>query len=182
MKALVLFADYFEETEALATCDVLLRANEEVMHASCMPSLTVKAKGNFSIICDALLDKINPDDYDYLVIPGGKASFTILNNDLRVEKLIDDFISKNKLVASICAAPHLLGRKGYFKNRNYTVHPGFETYFTAGNYLQNEGVIKDDKFVTAKSMYYSLEFAFAIISFLYGEEKAEEVRKNCKGQ
>lgn len=182
MRGLVLFADIFEETEALATCDVLIRAGENITYASCMPTLNVKAKSNFEIICNCLLDEANPNDYDYLVIPGGKASFTILNKDVRVESLIDEFISKNKLVAAICAAPHLLGRKGYFKDREYTVFPGFEKYFTSGTYRKDKGVVRDDKFVTAKSMYYSIDFALEIISFLHGKEKAEEVKRSCKGE
>lgn len=182
MKGLIILADYFEETEALATIDVLIRAGEEITRVSMMQDKLVKAKGGFEIICDYIYQDINPLDYDYLIIPGGKASFTILNVDPRVEELIDTFIASNKLVASICAAPHLLGRKGYFKNRNYTVHPGFETYFTAGNYLKNQGVVRDDKFVTAKSMYYSLDFAFAILEFLYGEEFASKIRLSCMGE
>ncbi len=182
MKGLIILADYFEETEALASIDVLIRAGEKITRVSMMQDKFVKAKGGFEIVCDCVFQDIKPLEYDYLIIPGGKASFTILNVDPRVEKLIDDFIANNKLVASICAAPHLLGRKGYFKNRDYTVHPGFETYFTAGTYLKDQGVVRDDKFVTAKSMYYSLDFAFEILTFLYGEEFSNKIKLSCKGE
>lgn len=182
MVGLILLADYFEETEALACCDVLLRAGEKIVHASLMETKCVKAKGGFDVSTDFFLDEVNVNDYDYLIIPGGKASFTILNVDPRVEKIIDEFIHQNKLVASICAAPHLLGRKGYFKNREYTLHPGFEIYCSEGTYRRDLGVVRDDKFVTAKSMYYSLDFAFEILTFLYGKEYSDSIKKSCKGE
>lgn len=182
MKGLIVLADIFEDTEALATVDVLLRAGEEITRASLMQTKQVLTRCNMLVTADVMFDDVNLDDYDYLILPGGKASFTILNVDPRVERAIDYFISKNKLVASICAAPHLLGRKGYFKDREFTVHPGFEDKFTAGTYRRDLGVVRDDRFVSAKSMYYSVEFGLEIIAFLYGEAKANEVRRQCQGE
>lgn len=182
MTGLIILGDYFEETEAFATVDVLIRGGEKIVRASVMNSLRVKAKNGFDVSTDISLNDVKVSDYDYLIIPGGKASFTILNKDVRVEKLIDEFIQANKLVATICAAPHLLGRKGYFKGREFTVHPGFETFFTVGTYRRDLGVVKDDKFITAKSMYYSIEFGLAILSFLYGDEYKEKIRLSCQGE
>lgn len=182
MRGLIILADYFEDTEALATIDVLIRAGEEITRVSMMTSLDVKTQCNGTILCDKLFDEINIKEFDYVVIPGGKASFTLLNNDERVEHLIDEFVLNNKLVASICAAPHLLGRKGYFKNREFTVFPGFESHCLGGLYRKDKGVVRDEKFVTAKSMYYSIEFGLEIINFLYGENKRNEVELKLKGE
>ena len=93
-----------------------------------------------------------------------------------------EFILNNKLVATICAAPHLLARKGYFDNREFTCFPGFEKYSQHGIYRQDLGVVRDDKFVTAKSMYYSIDFALNIIVFLYNEEKANKVKLSLLGE
>ncbi len=174
MKGIILLADYFEDTEALATIDVLIRAGEDILRVG-VNHKEVFTQTGLKVICDTLLDDINYDDFDYLILPGGKASFTILNKDIRVEKIIDYFVKQNKLVASICAAPHLLARKGYFKNREFTCYPGFEKHSIAGQYT-SQGVVRDDKFVTAKSMYYSIEFALNIIAFLYGEDRAYQVK------
>lgn len=182
MKGLIILANSFEDTEALSSTDVLIRAGEHITRASVMETLDVRSQCGILMKCDVMLDDVNVDDYDYLIIPGGKASFTILNVDSRVDKLIDAFLNKNKLVASICAAPHLLGRKGLFENREFTVHPGFEQYFTNGTYRRDLGVVRDDKFVTAKSMYYSIPFGLNIIAFLYGEERAKQVEKGLMGE
>lgn len=182
MQGLILLGDFFEETEALATCDVLLRAGEKITYCSVMSQKEVYTKSGYQIICDSKIDEIDYNNFDYLILPGGKASFTILNNDQRVETIIDYYVNNNKLVAAICAAPHLLGRKGYFADREYTVYPGFEKLCTKGTYRRDKGVVIDDRFVTAKSMYYSIDFALGIIEFLYGKIKAEEIRKNCMGE
>lgn len=182
MVGLFLLADYFEDTEAIATLDVLQRAGHKIIKASLMNRLEVATQCGSFYQCDMFFDDVDINSVDYLLIPGGKASFTILNVDLRVEKVIDEFVSNNKLVAAICAAPHLLARKGYFKNREFTCFPGFEKYAKEGTYRKDLGVVRDDKFVTAKSMYYSIEFALNIVSFLEGEAKANLVKNRCMGE
>lgn len=182
MRGLIILGDGFEDTEALASTDVLIRANEKIIRASVMETTKVTSQCGVEIIADMMIDDCHVEDFDYLIIPGGKASFTILNKDSRVEKLIDEFIKENKLVASICAAPHLLGRKGYFKNRKYTCFPGFEQYCVGGTYLSSQGVYSDDKFVTAQSMYYSIEFGLEIIKYLYGEERKRVVELSLQGK
>ena len=182
MKGLILLADYFEDTEALTTVDVLFRAGEKITKAAVKNTLEVFTQCGGKVICDELLININYQDYDYLIVPGGKASFTILNQDSLVEEIIDYFVNNNKLVASICAAPHLLGRKGYFANREFTCFPGFEQYCINGIYRRDLGVVRDDKFVSAKAMYYSIDFALNILSFLYKDKDIESLRLSLMGE
>lgn len=182
MKGLILLGDRFEDTEALTTIDVLLRAGEEIVRASVMDTLEVVSQYDLKIICDELLTNIDYKSFDYLIIPGGKASFTILDKIPLVDEVIEYFYSSKKLIAAICAAPHLLVRKGYFDNRIFTCFPGFETYSKKGIYRQDLGVYKDDRFVTAKSMYYSIDFALNILEFLYGNEGIEELKNRLKGE
>lgn len=182
MNGLMLFGDCFEDTEAIASLDVLLRAGENVKRVSVMNSLYVKTQCGSEYKCDLKLSEVNIEDFDYLVIPGGKASFTVLSADERVGRLIDYFVLNNKLVAAICAAPHLIGKRGYLKDREFTVFPGFENECVGGIYKRDSGVIRDDKFVTAKTMYYSIEFALEIINYLYGEDKRNKVEKSLMGE
>lgn len=182
MKGLILLGDYFEDTEALTTIDVLVRAGESITRVAVKDSLEVLTQCGGKVICDDLIKNVNYESFDYLILPGGKASFTILNSNELVEKIIDYFVNNNKLIAAICAAPHLLGRKGYFKNREFTCFPSFEKYCIDGIYRCDLGVVRDDRFVTAKSMYYSIEFALNIVAFLYGEDKINMLRLSLKGE
>jgi len=182
MKGLILLGNGFEDTEALTTIDVLLRAGEEIARVSVMDTLEVTSQYNLKVICDDLLANIDYKTFDYLIIPGGKASFTILDKIPLVDEVIEYFYLSQKLIASICAAPHLLARKGYFDNRSFTCFPGFESYSKKGLYRRDLGVYKDERFVTAKSMYYSIDFALNILEFLYGNDKMEEIKNRLKGE
>ena len=182
MKLLMLFVDRFEDTEAVATLDVLKRAGFEVITASVMNREEVLPKYVKAVLADAKIENLNYKEFDGLVIPGGPGSFQIMPNLTIVEELIRYFADNNKLVASICAAPHLVGKLGYFNNKNFTVHPGFENFCVGGRYLREKGVVRDGNFITAKSMYYSIEFGLEITKFFKGEAFAEEVRKGLQGE
>lgn len=183
MKFLMLFADNFEDVEAIATLDVLKRGGEEITCASIMGRRNVQTKcGNILTVDSLIEDIIDLKCYDGLIIPGGPGSFRIMPNVPIVTELIHTFVKNNKVVASICAAPHLVGKLGYFKDRNYTVHPGFEDQIIGGTYLRDKGVVVDGKFITAKSMYYSIEFGLAIYEFFHGKEQMEALRRACQGE
>ena len=182
MKYLMLFVDNFEDTEAISTMDVLKRGGDEVVGASLMKRLEVQAKFGFKIQVDKLIEDVNLEEFDALIIPGGPGSFLIMPSLPIVEDLINYFAKKKKLVASICAAPHLVGKLGYFKNLNYTVHPGFESQVVGGNYQRDLGVVRDSNFITAKSMYYSIEFGLKIHEYFHGTESMERLRRSCMGE
>ncbi len=182
MKLMMVFADGFEDTEAIGTIDVLKRGNIEVDAVSLMPSLEVKTKCGFKLVVDKLFSDVKLCDYAGIIIPGGPASFKLMPHMENLTEAIHYFASSNKLVASICAAPHLVGRLGYFKNLDYTVHPGFEGEVIGGNYRRDLGVCRSLNFVTAKSMYYSLEFGYAICEYFNGDGSSEALRKSCQGE
>lgn len=182
MKFLMLFVDNFEDTEAIATMDVLKRGKDEVVGVSLMKRTKVLAKFGFEMTVNDVVENVELDSFDALIIPGGPGSFQIMPTMAIVTELIHYFAKRNKLVASICAAPHLVGKLGYFKDKNYTVHPGFENMIVGGNYQRELGVVRDSNFITAKSMYYSIEFGLAIHEYFHGKESMEKLRKACMGE
>lgn len=182
MKLMMVFADGFEDTEAIATIDVLKRGNIEVEAVSLMPSLEIKTKCGFKLTVDKLFNDVNLADYEGIIIPGGPGSFKLMPSMENLTNAIKYFACNNKLVASICAAPHLVGRLGYFKDLDYTIHPGFEDRVVGGNYKRDLGVCVQKNFITAKSMYYSLEFGFAIYEYFKGKGSSESLRQACQGE
>ena len=56
MKGLVLIGDYYEDTELIATIDVLLRHNEELVLASMMKRNDVTSKLNLVVHYDKLIE------------------------------------------------------------------------------------------------------------------------------
>ena len=182
MKLLMIFVDYFEDTEAIATLDVLRRGGHQVITASLMNREAISPKFSKGYLTDTKIEDIDYKDFDGIIIPGGPGSFKIMPNLAIVDELIHYFAKNNKLVAAICAAPHLVGKLGYLNNRDFTVHPGFEDQIIGGNYLREKGVVVSDNFITAKSMYYSIKFGLSIHEYFHGVESKNKLEQSLKGE
>lgn len=177
MKGLMLLADYFEDIEALATADLLRRAKIDVELVSMTNSRTVVSQGNLKLQVRKLVSEIKLDNFDFLVIPGGKAvSLTHLNSEL-TKSIVMHFENKKQLIAAICAAPAILGQLGILKNKNFTCFPSFEKYASDGKYRIKKDVVVDGNIITSKAAGTTFDFAYQIITYLKGKEKATEVRK-----
>ena len=135
MTGLVILGNGFEISEALVPCDYYFRAGIKTIKASVYKDKEVTSQEGIKVVADTTLDEIDLNTFDFLFIPGGKASFTVLDKDERVSKIIKYFVDNNKFVTSIFAAPILIGRLGYFENRKYTCFPSFEQYVTKGTFI-----------------------------------------------
>lgn len=180
MKGLIILSDGFEDVEAIATIDILRRSGIVVDTVSLYNKIVTTQSKN-KIIVDYLLEEIDETDYNFLIIPGGKAVFNVLDNNKEIEELIDKFYSNNKLICAICAAPRLIIKKGYLKNKKFTIFPNcIDDY--KGGILLDQGVVVEDKIITAKAMYYSIDFALAIIEKLQGTEQMKKIYKQIQGK
>ena len=182
MKLLMIFVDNFEDTEAIATLDTLRRGGNDVTTASLMKRREIKPKYSAGYLVDTCIEDVNVQDFDGLIIPGGPGSMQLMPNMPIVFDLIRYFFEANKLVSAICAAPALIGRLGILQNKNFTVHPGCEGPIIGGNYKRECGVVRDGNIITAKSMYYSIQFALEIQKYFYGEENAKALERACQGE
>lgn len=165
MRYLALIFDGFEEEEAMAPFALLRRAKADLTIASNKDSVT----GNHNITLSniTLLKDIDPTSYDVLIIPGGP-HYKYLYQSSEVHNIVLDFYNKNKYICGICAAPTLFGKLGLLKNRKYTCFTSMNEDF--GGTYTDFGVTVDGKIITAKSVAYSLEFAYAIIKETMGND------------
>ena len=111
MKGLIVLVNGFEDVEALATIDVLRRSGIQVDTTS-LDNKDVITQSNNKITVDYSLKELNIPEYDFLILPGGKAVFNILDKDARVDYLVDEFYIQGKLICAICAAPRLIAKRG----------------------------------------------------------------------
>lgn len=179
MIGLVILANGFEDTEALTTIDILKRAKIDVITSTINEDLDVVSQYGHVIKTNSLLRKINFSDFDFLVIPGGKAVYNHLIDNHEVHECILYFHKKEKLIASICAGPMVLGKCNILKNFEYTCFPGCEENIDGIKVDKN--VVVTDAIITARSMYFSIDFGLEIVNKLLGIDAKEKIIKSIKG-
>lgn len=175
----VFLADGFEEIEALAPVDFLKRAGIEVVTVG-IASKEVTGTHNIKVVADITADEVCFDDrLQGIILPGGMPGAENLNNSSLVQKAIDYCAENNKIIAAICAAPFILGRKGLLKGKKATCFPGFEGELE-GAELVDVGVMGDGMIVTAKGAGVAWEFGASICSRITGEQKALEILRGIQ--
>ena len=176
---LVCLAHGSEETEAVTTIDLLVRAGLLVTTAS------VESSGTREIICsrgvrllvDAPLVEVADNNFAAIVLPGGlKGAETFRDNPLLVET-VRQFHLSGRIVAAICAAagtvlvPHEL-----FPVGNMTGFPGLKETIPDGQWMERR-VVWDPRvnLLTSQGPGTAIDFALKLIDLLVGKEKAREV-------
>lgn len=168
----VFLAEGFEEVEALATVDVLRRAGLDVRTVGVSGS-TVSGSHAIPVVCDVMIDDIQPDGcVDAVVLPGGMPGTLNLENNDKVNSFIDYAYAEGKYVCAICAAPSILGKKGMLNGKEAICFPGFEEYLY-GAKLSDKSVCVDGRIITAKACGVALKFGKVIAEQFIGTEKAD---------
>ena len=175
----IFLANGFEEIEALAPVDFLLRAGIEVKTVGVSGKMCKGAHG-ISVEADILPEDVVLDEnVQGIILPGGMPGAENLNNSSDVQKAIDYCAENNKIIGAICAAPFILGRKGLLEGKNATCFPGFEDELKGAS-LVEDGVIIDGSIVTARGAGVAWEFGAAICSIITGEEKALQILRGIQ--
>jgi len=104
---------------------------------------------NFGL--NATFDKINPSDYDGLVLPGGRAPEYLRRED-GVLDMINHFVETEKPIAAICHGLQLLSAADAVEGKTITAYPacGPEMQAAGANYKDVEAteVVVDGNWVT----------------------------------
>ena len=169
------FADGFEEVEAVAALDVIRRAGIEIKSVG-VGNKAVKGSHGIEIMCDVADYEVAPEkELSGIILPGGMPGTTNLMSSERVNEFID-FCSDNRLLlAAICAAPMILGRKGLLDGCKAVCFPGFEDEL-AGAEISEEFVCTDGNVITAKGMGSAINFGLAITSYYKGSAVADALK------
>ena len=170
----VFLAEGFEEIEAVATIDVIRRAEINVTTVSISNDYLVKGAHAISVMADKLFTEADFSNGDMLILPGGMPGASNLNNHAGLKNLLNSYVTHEKKIAAICAAPLVLGGLGILQGKNATAYPGFETTLTGAEYVKT-GVVIDGNIITGRGPGFAVDFGLAIVSQLMGQEKADEV-------
>lgn len=172
-KAALFLINGFEETEAVATADILRRGGVEVTLVSLGDDIFVTSSRRITVRADAMFAEIKDTAFDMLVIPGGTTDYT--DHDGLVE-LVKKYDAEGRHVAAICAAPAVLGKAGIFRGRRAACFPGMEDYL-AGAIVCSDLVVTDGNITTARGPAAAPFFGLRLAELLCGREKAAEISK-----
>ncbi|HNX82307.1 MAG TPA: DJ-1/PfpI family protein [Candidatus Omnitrophota bacterium] len=174
-KALIILADGFEETEGIATIDILRRAGIAVTVAG-LTDTTVISSHKIKIIAETSLQNIH-GDFDALILPGGSQGSENLHRSELVTALIKNMHTSGKIIAAICAAPAtILAPIGILDTKTATCYPGMEDAFPPSTTFKPARVVIDGPLITSRAAGTTCEFALAIVEKLIGKEPAQKVR------
>ncbi len=175
MKFACLISDGFEDAEAILTVDLLKRAGIIIDYVSVFNAKKVKGAYNTTVIADVMMKDITENDYDGILIPGGRHSF-IINKEKSVQDLVKSFYEQDKWMMSLCAGPTVFGAMGILDEKKYISFPGTENLMHNAKRV-NKQVVKDGKFITAIALGAGFEFAFEIIETVLGKEALDTVKQ-----
>jgi len=165
-KILMLVGDFVEDYEVMVPFQALQVAGLEV-HAVCPDKKagekvrtavhdfegdqTYTEKRGHDFALNATFAKINPSDYDALVIPGGRAPEYLRLNEQLLE-LVRHFAETNKPIAAICHGAQILTAADVVRGRRVSAYPavGPEVTIAGGEFVNVafEQAITDGNLVT----------------------------------
>ena len=165
-KLLMLVGDYVEDYEVMVPFQALQMVGHTV-HAICPDKesgefvrtaihdfegdQTYSEKPGHNFVLNASFAEINQEDYDALVIPGGRAPEYLRLNP-RVLKMVRYFAEAGKPIAALCHGPQILAAAGVIKGKRLNAYPACQpdVELAGGTFVPLEitGAIADGKLVT----------------------------------
>jgi len=149
MKALIISADRFEDSELLVPYYRLKEEGIEVDVAS-MQSGKITGKMGYEVEVTKALADADAQSYDLLVLPGGKAPEAV-RKEAKALDLARAFFASGKPVAAICHGPQTLVSAGLLSGRRATCYKSVAPELReAGARYEDAEVVVDGNLVTSR--------------------------------
>jgi protease I len=149
MRALIVSADRFEDSEISEPLQQLRARGVEVDIAAPQQG-PITGKHGHTVSAGLALSSVRAEDYDLLLLPGGKAPASLRKNPEAVA-IARHFLQADKPVAAICHGPQLLIATGLMAGRTATCYRAVRQELEAAgvSYLDCE-VVVDGNLVTSR--------------------------------
>jgi protease I len=149
MKALIISADNFEDSELLVPYYRLKEAGVEVTMASLSRGV-IRGKHGYEVTVDKTLDEVKAEDYAILVLPGGAAP-AVVRKEPKALEIAGSFFSLKKPVAAICHGPQILISADLLQGRRATCYKSVADELKgAGALYEDREVVVDGNLVTSR--------------------------------
>ena len=169
-------ANGFEEIEALCPLDLLRRAGVEVTTVGINNAETVMGAHGICVHADIPDTMFRDSKPEMVILPGGMPGSSNLDASRVVDTVLRAASSCGAYLAAICAAPMVLGHRGYLKGKKAICFPGFEKELE-GAIIADSRVVRDGNVITAAGMGVALELGLALVAALKGKEAADDLRR-----
>ena len=166
---IVAFKDFRDE-EYFVPKEILEKAGAEIKTASNKTGTAIGADGG-EVNVGLLVSEINLADFDAVVFIGGPGCLENLDNN-NSYKVVQDTVSQNKVLASICISPTILAKAGVLQGKKATVwtspmdKSAVKILEDNGAIYEDKSVVVDGKIITGNGPEASKEFGEAIIEAL----------------
>lgn len=170
----ILLGSGFEETEAVAPCDLMRRAGIEVRLVGVDGEL-VRSSHGITVKTDCSLADVDLDEAEMVVLPGGLRGVQTLLASSDALDLVKAAWTSGKYVAAICAAPTVLASVGIVGTARATCYPGMEDRMGEARTCPDQRVVRDGRLITGRAAGSSIDFGLALIAALRGEEAANKI-------
>ncbi len=149
MKALILSADEFEDSELLVPYYRLLEAGYTVDVAAGKAG-AIRGKHGYEVQAQKSFADVDPNEYAVLILPGGKAPASV-RTDLLALNIARHFFAANRPVGAICHGPQILISAGLLHGRRAACyHTVAAELKEAGALYEDSEVVVDGRLVTAR--------------------------------
>jgi len=173
--AIVVFAEGFEEIEAVTPADVLRRAGVDVALVG-LDAMQVCGAHGIKFEMDRTLER--EETADAIILPGGMPGAEGLAASSRLLDVLRAQSSAGRFIAAICASPGLvLGAHGFLKGKRATCYPGFESHFGPGAVYVEQDVVRDGNVITSRGPGTAFAFGLELARVLAGDAVAEELER-----
>ena len=169
----------FEETEAVAAVDTIRRGDVAVTTVG-LGGKAVTGSHGITVLADLADSELHDiSDMTGILLPGGMPGTLNLDHSDLVDHCLRYAYDNGKLIAAICAAPSLLGKRGMLEGRTAVCYDGFEALLT-GATVGSGRTETDGNIITACGAGAAIEFGLAVLRATVGEEKANAFGRSMK--
>ncbi len=146
----VLVTEGFHDAETYMPIGYLVNKGVEITVIGPETGRVKSYNSNFDIVIDKAVGDVSVDDFDALIIPGGKAPAALKEKPEAVE-FARDFFNTGKTVAAICHGPQVLAAAGVLDGITTTgVGSIQEELEAAGATYMDEALVTDKNLITSR--------------------------------
>ena len=146
----VLTTDGFQDMEAIVPIGYLVNKGADITVIGPKKGRVKAYNNNFELIIENEVGEVSIDEFDALLIPGGKAPAALKEDESSVN-FARDFFMTGKPVAAICHGPQVLAAAGVLLGVTITGVSKIKSELeNAGAIYKDEELVIDDNLITSR--------------------------------